>query len=127
MITGVLGGLLVTVITLLILALFVAIPIKIGAYMADAKRAGFLWCGLSAIIGVFAGQIAARLFGYYIGGHVAAFLGFVIAIRFLLGTSLAGAIGLTIIAFLVWLLGVWLLITYTGFVLMPPPTNVQAI
>jgi hypothetical protein len=104
----------------------VAIPIKIGAYMADAKRTGFLWCGLAAIIGVFAGGIAARLFGYYIGGHVAAFLGFVIAIRFLLGTSLAGAIGLTIIAFIVWLLGVWLLVTFTGFVLMPV-TNVQAI
>ena len=46
--------------------------------------------------------------------------------KYLLGTSLAGAIGLTIIAFVVWLIGVWLLMTYMGFVLMPA-TSGQAI
>ncbi len=123
MIAGVLGGLLITGLALLLLALFVAIPIKVGAYLADAKRTGFLWCGLSAIIGVLAGEIAARLFGIYIGAPVAAFLGFVIAIRLLLGTSLAGAIGLTIIAIVVALLGLWLL-SFAGLALIPtsPPT-----
>jgi hypothetical protein len=125
MLLGLLGGLLMTAIALLLLALFVAIPIKIGAYMADAKRTGFLWCGLAAIVGVLAGEFAARLFGGYIGGPVAAFLGFVIAIRLLLGTSVAGALGLTIIALMVALLGLWLL-TFAGVVLTPPP-NVQAI
>src|SRR5208282_2470020 len=119
-IKGVLGGLLMTGIALALLALFVAIPIKIGAYMADAKRTGFFWCGLSAIIGVFAGELAALLFGGYIGAPVAAFLGFVFAIRMLLGTSLAGALGLTIIAFVVSLLGLWLL-SIAGLVLTPPP------
>jgi len=123
MIAGVLGGLLITGLALLLLALFVAIPIKVGAYLADAKRTGFLWCGLSAIIGVLAGEIAARLFGIYIGAPVAAFLGFVIAIRLLLGTSLAGAIGLTIIAIVVALVGLWLL-SFAGLALIPtsPPT-----
>jgi hypothetical protein len=123
MIAGLLGGLLITCLALLLLALFVAVPIKIGAYMADAKRTGFLWCGLSAIIGVLAGEIAARLFGGYVGGPIAAFLGFVIAIRVLLGTSLAGAIGLTIIAIVVAVLGLWLL-SFAGLVLIPnsPPT-----
>ncbi len=125
MITGLLGALLTTAIALVLLALFVAIPIKIGAYMADAKRTGFFWCGLSAIIGVLAGEVARRLFGGYIGAPVAAFLGFVIAIRLLLGTSVAGAIGLTIIAIVVALLGVWLL-SFAGFVLTSSP-NVQAI
>jgi energy-converting hydrogenase Eha subunit B len=125
MLLGLLGGLFMTAMALLLLALFVAIPIKIGAYMADAKRTGFLWCGLSAIVGVLAGEVAARLFGGYIGGPVAAFLGFVIAIRLLLGTSVAGALGLTIIALLVALLGLWLL-GFAGVVLTPPP-NVQAI
>jgi hypothetical protein len=122
MIAGVLGGLLITGLALLLLALFVAIPIKIGALLADARRTGFLWCGLSAIIGVLAGEIAARLFGVYVGAPVAAFLGFVIAIRLLLGTSLAGALGLTIIAIVVALLGLWLL-TFAGVVLIPdsPP------
>jgi energy-converting hydrogenase Eha subunit B len=122
MLTGLLGGLLVTAIALALLALFVAIPIKIGAYMADAKRTGFFWCGLSAIIGVLAGEIAAWLFGGYIGGPIAAFLGFVIAIRLLLGTSLAGALGLTIIAVLVSLLGLWLL-SFAGLVLAPSPNT----
>jgi hypothetical protein len=118
MIRGLLGGLLMTAIALALLALFVAIPIKIGAYLADAKRTGFLWCGLSAIIGVLAGEVAALLFGGYIGAPVAAFLGFVIAIRLLLGTSFAGALGLTIIAFLVSLLGWWLL-SLAGLALIP--------
>jgi hypothetical protein len=127
MIAGLLGGLLMTVLALALLALFVAIPIKIGAYLADAKRTGFFWCGLSAIIGVLAGELAARLLGGFIGAPVAAFLGFVIAIRLLLGTSLAGALGLTIIAFLVALLGLWLL-SFAGMALIPgPPPNVQAI
>ncbi|HXN10609.1 MAG TPA: hypothetical protein VN859_05155, partial [Steroidobacteraceae bacterium] len=81
-----LGGLFITGLALLLLAMFVAIPIKIGALLADARRTGFIWCGLSAIVGVLAGEIAARLFGGYVGGPVAAFLGFVIAIRLLLGT-----------------------------------------
>jgi energy-converting hydrogenase Eha subunit B len=122
MIAGVLGGLFITGLALLLLALFVAIPIKIGACLADARRTGFLWCGLSAIIGVLAGEIAARLLGGYVGGPIAAFLGFVIAIRLLLGTSLAGAIGLTFIAIMVALLGLWLL-SFAGLVLIPdsPP------
>ena len=123
MMAGVLGGLFITGLALLLLAMFVAIPIKIGALLADARRTGFIWCGLSAIVGVLAGEIAARLFGGYVGGPVAAFLGFVIAIRLLLGTSLAGAIGLTIIAIVVALLGMWLL-SFAGLVLIPtsPPS-----
>jgi energy-converting hydrogenase Eha subunit B len=96
-------------IALLLLVLLVAIPIKVGAHLADARHKGILWCALAAVVGVFAGHLAARLLGGYIGGPLAAFVGFIVAIRFLLGTTLAGALGLTIIAFVVSLLGVWLL------------------
>jgi hypothetical protein len=102
-------GLLGTLGILLALIILVAIPIKIGAHLADAQRKGILWCGLAAVIGVVAGELAARLFGGYIGGPLAAFLGFIIAIRYLLGTSLAGALGLTIIAVVVSLLAFWAL------------------
>jgi energy-converting hydrogenase Eha subunit B len=95
--------------TLLLLIVLVAIPIKLGAYLADAQRKGIIWCALAAIIGVLAGQLAAHLVGGYIGGPLAAFLGFIIAIRYLLGTTLAGALGLTIIAVFVSLLGIWAL------------------
>jgi hypothetical protein len=94
---------------LLMLVVLVAIPIKIGAHLADAHRKGIAWCALAAIAGVLAGHLAARLFGGYIGGSLAGFLGFILAIRYLLGTTLAGALGLTIIAFGVSLFGVWAL------------------
>jgi hypothetical protein len=102
-------GLLGTLALLLALIILVAIPLKVGAHLADAKRKGILWCGLAAVIGVMAGELAARLIGGYIGGPLAAFLGFIIAIRYLLGTTLAGALGLTIIALVVALLGFWAL------------------
>jgi len=103
------AGLLGTLAILLALIILVAIPIKVGAHLADAKRKGILWCGLAAVIGVVAGELAARLLGGYIGGPLAAFLGFIVAIRYLLGTSLAGALGLTIIAVVVSLLAFWAL------------------
>ncbi len=96
---------LTALLALLVLVLLVAIPIKIGAHLADARRTGILWCALAAIVGVLAGHLAARLLGGYIGGSLAAFVGFIVAIRYLLGTSFAGALGLTIIAVLVQLLG----------------------
>jgi hypothetical protein len=103
--------------TLLLLIVLVAIPIKVGAHLADAQRKGILWCALAAVVGVLAGQFASHLVGGFIGGPLAAFLGFIIAIRYLLGTSMAGALGLTIIAVVVSLLGIWALshlFVYTG-------------
>jgi len=94
---------------LLLLVLLVAIPIKVGAHLADARRKGLLWCALAAVVGVLAGHIAARVFGGLIGGSLASFVGFIVAIRYLLGTTLAGALGLTIIALIVSLAGIWLM------------------
>jgi len=100
------GGLLVA---LLVLMVAVALPLKVGAHLADAKRKGLIWCALTALVGLLAGHLASALFGGVIGGPLAAAIGFVIAIRFMLGTNLAGAIGLTIIALAVCLLGIWAL------------------
>ena len=100
------GGLIVS---LLVLVVVVALPLKIGAHFADAKRKGLLWCALTAFVGLMAGHLASAIFGGAMGGPLAAAIGFVIAIRYMLGTSLAGAIGLTIIALGVCLIGVWAL------------------
>jgi hypothetical protein len=97
---------------LLLLVLLVAVPIKIGAHLADARRKGVLWCALAAVVGVCAGHLTAALVGGYIGGGVAAFVGFIVAIRYLLGTSFAGALGLTLIAVLVQLIGFWMLVQF---------------
>ena len=100
------GGLLIS---LLVLVVVVALPLKIGAHFADAKRKGLLWCALAAFVGLMAGHLASAVLGGAMGGPLAAAIGFVIAIRYMLGTSLAGALGLTIIALGVCLVGVWAL------------------
>jgi len=106
------GGLLAA---LLVLMVVVALPLKVGAHFADAKRKGLFWCALTALVGLLGGHLASALFGGTIGGPLAAALGFVLAIRYMLGTNLAGAIGLTIIALVVCVLGIWAL-TYFGVV-----------
>ena len=100
------GGLLIS---LLVLVVVVALPLKIGAHFADGKRKGLLWCALAAFVGLMAGHLASAVPGGAMGGPLAAAIGFVIAIRYMLGTSLAGALGLTIIALGVCLVGVWAL------------------
>ena len=96
-------------VSLLVLVVAVALPLKIGAHFADAKRKGLLWCALAAFVGLMAGHVASAILGGAMGGPLAATIGFVLAIRYMLGTSLAGALGLTIIALGVCVLGVWLL------------------
>jgi hypothetical protein len=105
-------------VALLLLVLLVAIPLKVGAHLADARRKGLLWCALAAVVGMLAGDLTARLLQGYLGASLAAFLGFIIAIRFLLGTSIAGALGLTIIAFIVSMLGLYAL----AHLALTPPT-----
>jgi hypothetical protein len=106
-------------VALLLLALLVAVPLKVGAHLADAKRKGILWCALAAVVGMLAGDLTAHLLQGFLGASLAAFLGFIIAIRFLLGTSIAGALGLTIIALLVSMLGVYALAHFSATPVMP--------
>ena len=47
------GGLLVA---LLVLIVAVALPLKVGAHFADAKRNGLFWCALTAFVGLMAGS-----------------------------------------------------------------------
>jgi hypothetical protein len=117
------GGLLVS---LLVLMVVVALPLKVGAHFADAKRKGLFWCALTALVGLLAGHLASVLLGGAIGGPLAAAIGFIVAIRYMLGTNLAGAIGLTIIALIVCIMGIWAL-TQFGVVhseVIPQPTDI---
>jgi hypothetical protein len=101
------GGLLLA---LVILTVVVAMPVKLAAHFADAQRTGIIWCVASVAVGLVLGALASRVAGGFIGGPFAAFLGFVIGMRFMLGTSLAAALGLTIIAFGLSLAGIFLLV-----------------
>jgi hypothetical protein len=100
------GGL---ILSLVFLTVVVALPMKLGAHMANAKRTGIISCGFAAFVGLFAGLLASIIFGGLIGGPLAAAIGFALAIRFMLGTSFFGALGLMLIA---------LLLSFVGFALL---------
>ena len=101
-----------TLLSLLISVVVVALPIKIGAHLVTAERRGILWCVLAAIIGVMAGTLAAVIFGGLMGGTLAAAAGFVLAIRFMLGTTVLGALCVALVALGVTLLCMILLLRH---------------
>lgn len=101
------GGL---IFSLLALTVLVALPMKIGARLVHAKYTGLIRCGFAAFVGLLGGFLAALFFGALIGGLLACALGYLLAIRAMLGTSFLGAIGLTLIAMLVSALGWWVLV-----------------
>lgn len=115
------GGLLMSA---LIMVVLIALPIKLAASFADARRTGLLWCCGAVIVGLLAGHLASLLLGGYIGGSLAALLGFVLGIRLMLGTSFAAALGLSVIAFVLFVAGVVLLIKFGLFVSAPTPGGI---
>jgi hypothetical protein len=100
------GGL---ILSTLVLMVVVALPMKLAAQFADAKRTGIIWCGLAAFVGLIAGFVASAIFGGTIGGPLAAALGFALAIRFMLGTTFFRALGLMLIAMFLSFVGLALL------------------
>jgi hypothetical protein len=101
------GGVLLS---LLMMTVLIALPVKIAALFADAKRTGILWCFGAVAVGLVIGSVTSFLVGGYIGGPLAGFLGFVMGMRLMLGTSFAAALGLSIIAFGLSLAGFALLV-----------------
>ena len=103
------GGLLVS---LLLLMVLVALPVKLAAMMASARRTGLLWCCAAVAVGLWVGYLVSFLIGGYIGGPLAGFIGFVLGMRLMLGTSFAAALGLSIIAFALSIVGFMLLMHF---------------
>ena len=101
------GGLLLSA---LVMTVLVALPVKLAAHFAGAKRTGIFWCLGAVALGVLTGNLVAALLGGYLGGPLAGFLGFVLGMRLMLGTSFAAALGLSIIAFALSLAGFALLV-----------------
>jgi hypothetical protein len=100
------GGLLLS---LLVLTVLVALPMKVGAHVVHAKYTGLIRCGFAAFVGLLGGFLASIFLGGLIGGFLACALGYVLAIRAVLGTTVLGAIGMTLIAMLVSACGFWVL------------------
>jgi hypothetical protein len=115
------GGLLASVI---VLAVVVALPVKLAAHLSDARRTGIFWCLGAVAVGLFVGSLAALFFGGLIGGPLAGFLGFVLGIRLMLGTSFAAALGLSVIAFVLSMIGFALLVKLGIIVTGPVPAGV---
>ena len=83
----------------LVLAVLVALPVKLAAHFSDARHKGIFSCLAAVAVGLIIGSLTAFFFGGLIGGPLAGLLGFVLGIRLILGTSFAAAIGLSVIAF----------------------------
>ena len=114
------------VLSLLLLTVLVALPMKVGAHVVGAQHTGLIRCGFAAFVGLLGGALAALFFGGLIGGALACVLGFLLAIRAMLGTSLLGALGLTLIAFLVSAAGAWALVRL-GVLVAAPATGAVAV
>jgi hypothetical protein len=110
------GGLLLG---LILLTLLVALPMKVGAHLVHAQYTGLIRCGFAAFVGLLGGMLVSLFLGGLIGGFLACALGYVLAIRAMLGTTVLGAIGLTLIALLVAAVGFWVLARF-GLALAPP-------
>lgn len=100
------GGLLAS---LALLTLLVALPMKIGAHVVHAKYTGIVRCGFAAFVGLLGGLLVSLFLGGLIGPFLACALGYLLAIRAMLGTTFVGAIGVTLIAMLVSAAGTWAL------------------
>jgi hypothetical protein len=100
------GGL---ILSFLFLTIVIALPVKLAAHFASARRTGFFWCLASVAVGVFVGYVASAIVGGVIGGPLAGFLGFVLGMRLMLGTSFVAALGLSVIAFGLSMLGLSIL------------------
>ncbi len=105
--------------SLVLLTLLVALPMKIGAKLVHAKYTGLIRCGFAAFVGLLGALLVSVFLGGLIGPFLACALGYLLAIRAMLGTTFLGAIGLTVIAMLVAAAGGWLL-SQLGMVLLAP-------
>jgi hypothetical protein len=115
------GGL---VLSLVFLTVVLALPVKLAAHFAGAARTGLAWCGASVGVGLLVGYVASALLGGLLGGPFVGFLGFVLGIRLMLGTTFAAALGLSVIAFVLSLLGLSLL-AHAGLIGSAPTTGVS--
>jgi len=107
---------------LLLLIVVVALPMKLGARLVNAKYTGIIRCGFAAFVGVLGGVLASVLLGGFIGGALGFALGYLLAIRAMLGTTFLGAIALTVVALVISLLVSWLLTRFGIFVTSPVAT-----
>jgi hypothetical protein len=110
------------VLGLILLTVLVAIPMKVGAHVVRAKYTGLIRCGFAAFVGLLGGALVSLFLGGLIGGSLACALGFLLAIRAMLGTTFLGSIGLTVVAFAVSAVGVWVL-ARLGLLLAAPATT----
>jgi hypothetical protein len=112
--------------SLALLTLLVAIPMKVGAKVVKAQHTGLIRSGFAAFVGLLGAALVGLFLGGLIGGSLAGALGFLLAIRAMLGTSFLGAIALTIVALAVSALGFWLL-TRFGVLVVAPPTGAVSV
>ena len=81
-----------------VMVIMVVLPIKAGAHMVSAKNTNFGACVIASIVGVFSAILVSALVPSEFGASIAGFLGFLLSIRYVLGTTFIGSIVLSIVA-----------------------------
>jgi hypothetical protein len=116
------------ILSLLVLTVLVALPMKIGARLVRAQHTGIIRCGFAAFVGVLGGFLAAALLGGLVGGALGFAIGYLLAIRAMLGTTFLGAVALTLVAMVISIVGFWLL-AKLGLIVGTPlvPTGVSGV
>lgn len=104
---------------LVVLTLVVALPIKIGARLVGAQHQGLIRCGFAAFVAMLGGLLAWAFLGGLIGGALAWALGYLLAIRAMLGSSFLGAIGIAVVATLLSMLALAVLLKLGLFISAP--------
>lgn len=107
---------------LVVLTLLVALPIKIGAHLVKAEHRGLIRCGFTAFVAALGGLLGALFLGGLIGGTLAWALGYLLAIRAMLGTSFLGAIGVAIVATVISVVA-FMVLMHFGWMLAAPHTR----
>ncbi len=97
------------ILAIVFLTVVIALPMKLAAHFAGAARTGLGWCGAAVAVGLLSGAIASWLVGGLVGGPLAAFVGYVLGVRLMLGTNVVAAVGISVIAFGLSLLGLSIL------------------
>ena len=89
------GSILLT--TIVVMAVITA-PVKFAADLANAKNSSFASAALAVLVGIVFTVVGVNLVGDKLGGFLAGVIGFALAIRLVMKTSLVGAVGVLIVA-----------------------------
>ncbi len=87
------------IVALALLLALTVLPVSLAARFADARRPGLLWSALAVFGGGIVAQFVLAWMGASLAGLALSFLALCVVYALVLESSLVGAIGITVLAF----------------------------